>query len=275
VIEEKAYAKVNLMLRITGVSGDYHNLETIMAPIDVYDELRFEKREDDEFYVHGLDNIPDNSLLKAAKLFQEKYQIKGADIYIEKKIPIAAGLGGGSADSSATLRGLNRLYELNKPLKELEELTNQLGSDNTFCLYNKAALCYGRGNVIYFLDFDFELQALLISPPIKISTGEVYDKWRMADMEYNLDDVITSIKKQNYARLDKILFNDLLYPLTLKHPEIGHALNIALTFNVLPHLSGSGSSFFVLSPDTEYLKQVSSMIDERTLSQIIKIKSSC
>ena len=79
-----------------------------------------------------------------------------------KRIPLEAGLAGGSADSSATLRGLNRLFNLNLSLKELEELAIELGSDNVFCLYNKASICTGRGEILNFIDFDFEFYVLLI-----------------------------------------------------------------------------------------------------------------
>ena len=273
LIEEKAYAKVNIMLRVTGITAqNYHNLETIMAPIDLYDTLTFEKRDDDYFIVDGLD-IDNNSIIKTALLFQEKYHIKGANIKINKVIPIGAGLGGGSADSAATLRGLNRLYDLNIPLNELEEIANQVGSDNAFCLYNQAAICYGRGNDIHFLNFDFELQALLIMPKMKFYTKEVFNMWRMSYLQFVLDDIIAALKNEDYDALNKQIFNDLLEPVKMQHNEIVHALNIAESFGYHLHMSGSGSSFFILSPDLAYLEKAKTEVDAGVSTKIVKIKS--
>ena len=123
MVTEKAYAKLNLSLNIIEKRKDgFHNLESIMVPVsDLYDILEFEVREDNQFIIVD-DILSDNIILKAAKLFQEKYHIKGANIKLTKRIPMEAGLAGGSADASATLRGLNRLFKLNIPLLELEEL---------------------------------------------------------------------------------------------------------------------------------------------------------
>ena len=96
MITERAYAKVNLLLRVRGFIGEYHDLETIMAPIDLYDEVRLEKRDDKKFVVTGLD-IENSRTLQACELFQAKYGIKGANIYIERSLPI--GLGSSSADA--------------------------------------------------------------------------------------------------------------------------------------------------------------------------------
>ena len=111
LITEKAYAKLNLTLKVTGKIGNYHNIESVMVPIDLCDTLTFAAREDSQINVTGV-YFKKNSIEETAKLFMKKYHTKGVDIYVEKHIPIQAGLAGGSADSSATLRGLNRLFEL-------------------------------------------------------------------------------------------------------------------------------------------------------------------
>ena len=110
MIMEKAYAKLNLSLKVIGkMDNGFHELESIMVPIcDLYDELYFEENDSYDFNVSGFE-VSNNSILKAAYLFQKKYNTKGANIRLIKRIPLEAGLAGGSADSSATLRGLNRL----------------------------------------------------------------------------------------------------------------------------------------------------------------------
>ena len=94
-----------------------------------------------------------------------------------KKIPIGFGLGGSSADISATLRGLNRLFKLNKPLSELETLANKLGSDTLFCLYNKRAFIYGRGDEINFYENNEKLSFLLIYPNLPLYTKDVFQSF--------------------------------------------------------------------------------------------------
>jgi 4-diphosphocytidyl-2-C-methyl-D-erythritol kinase len=127
MIIEKAYAKLNLSLSVLDKREDgFHNLETIMVPVvDLYDTLYFYERDDNNIEVLD-NNIKDNIVIRAAKAFQEKYHTKGVTIRLEKRIPLEAGLAGGSADASATLRGLNRLYGLNIPLKELEEIEAEI-----------------------------------------------------------------------------------------------------------------------------------------------------
>ena len=172
----KCPAKINLTLEVVNKREDgFHELETIMVPINLYDILYFEENNSNEMIL--LDNtIEDNSILKAAKLFQQTYKTKGATIKLKKRIPLEAGLAGGSADSSATLRGLNRLFKLNIPLKELESLAAKLGSDNVFCLYNHAAICRGRGELLEFINDDFRFNVTVIKPSFGILTKEAFKK---------------------------------------------------------------------------------------------------
>ena len=152
MVVERAYAKVNLSLSVLGkMDNGFHELETIMVPITLHDTLYFRKNNTGEMILLN-NEIENNSILKAANLFQEKYKTPGATIKLVKRIPLEAGLGGGSADSSATLRGLNRLFNFNIPLEELSELAIELGSDNNFCLYNRAAICRGRGEKLEFIN---------------------------------------------------------------------------------------------------------------------------
>ena len=137
MIYEKAYAKINLSLEVLNTREDgYHGVNTIMVPISLYDELSFFES-DDVMYRSNID-IEDDIVLKALKLFYDKYQIKkGVGIILEKHIPLASGMAGGSADAAACLRGLNRFFDINAPLKDLEELANKLGSDVSYCLYQQ------------------------------------------------------------------------------------------------------------------------------------------
>ena len=175
MIKEKAYAKVNLSLRVYPTNEDgYHNINSLMVPIDLYDELYFSFSDKDEVVTNIY--IENNVILKTLKLFKETYKLKeNVKIEVNKKIPIAAGLAGGSSDASATLRGLNRLFNLNISLKELEKLANMLGSDNTFTLYSKPAICTGRGEILDFISKIKEIPLIIIKPNLLLSTKTIYN----------------------------------------------------------------------------------------------------
>ena len=255
MIIEKAYAKLNLSLSVLGkMDNGFHELETIMVPISLHDTLYFQKNDSDEMVL--LDNeIKDNSILKAAKLFQETYKTKGAIIRLKKRIPLEAGLAGGSADSSATLRGLNRLFKLNRPLDELALLALQLGSDNKFCLYNRASICRGRGDEMEFINEKFKFHVTLIKPNFGLSTKEVFSNVKI-NQKRNINELLDGIKNNNYALVDKNIYNDLLDSALILRPELNALINKIKDKKLIPHMSGSGSTLFVLGKHKSALKSL-------------------
>ena len=258
MIKEKAYAKLNLSLSVLGKRNDgFHELESIMVPLNLYDTLYFEENNSDEMIL--LDNkIEDNSILKAAKLFQEKYKTKGATIRLKKRIPLEAGLAGGSADSSATLRGLNRLFKLNRPLKELEELALKLGSDNVFCLYNHAAICRGRGELLEFIDFDFKFKVMLIKPNFGLSTKEVFSNVKLKEKN-KIDELLIGLKNNDKDVLDKNVYNDLFESAVITKPELNFVVEKIKENDVLVHMSGSGTTIFLLRWNKLVKKELKSL----------------
>src|SRR5437588_4838865 len=148
-----APAKINLLLRILNRRPDgFHEIETLIALISLYDKIDIEKQNrwidfscDDPTLSTGDDNL----VVRAAKLFLEHAKIKsGLSIKLQKKIPHGAGLGGGSSDAAATLRGLNRLFEADLSRNELSKLGSQIGSDVPFFLFESAATGKGRGEIV-------------------------------------------------------------------------------------------------------------------------------
>lgn len=252
MIKEKAYAKINISLKVTGtLPSGMHSLKSIMAPIDLYDELTFEKLDNDDIIVEGLD-YKDNSIYKAAVAFKEKYHIGGVKIKVFKNIPTAAGLGGGSADSSATLRGLNRLFELNKSLDELKELSDILGSDNSFCLYNKAAICTGRGEQLEFLDFPFEFNVTLVKPNINILTKDIFNNLEKVEVVDKSEELVKALKGQDIRAIDDLIFNELMPSAFKLSPELA-SLSNELSSNYKVHMSGSGSTLFLINDNSKAL----------------------
>ena len=252
-VVEKAYAKINLDLKVVGKENGYHNLVTIMAPIGLYDTLFFE--ESNELQVLGIDII-DNSIYQAAQLFIKTYHTPPCKITVIKRIPIEAGLGGGSADSSAVLRGMNRLYGLGRSLKELETLANQLGSDNAYCLYNELAICRGRGNVLEIVKKSFSYHILLIKPSFGLKTKDVFEKVEINSNKCHTTNLINGICDLQY--LDANIQNDLFSAALKINNQLCYLNNKIKKFGFIPHMTGSGSCLFVLSEDYAKLKTLSS-----------------
>lgn len=264
MIKEKAFAKINLSLNVLGKREDgFHELETIMAPINLYDELYFEENNSNEMILLD-DTIEDNSILKAAKLFQETYNTKGATIRLKKRIPLEAGLAGGSADSSATLRGLNRLFNLNIPLKELEKLAIKLGSDNVFCLYNHSAICRGRGELLEFIEENFKFNITIIKPSFGLLTKDVFKEIKFTGKK-ECSDILKAIKSNDCKLLDKSIYNDLHDSAIKIHPELISFEKYLEKYGYQVHMSGSGPTLFVFNLKQTAQKQLKKAFDDLIL----------
>lgn len=245
MIIEQAYAKINLTLNIMGLREDgYHELESLMVPISLCDNLTFYESDKDE--IEGM-NIPNNIIIKTIELFKQTYNInKCVRVVVEKKIPLAAGLAGGSADSSATLRGLNRLWNLGKSLDELCILSSKLGSDNPFCLYNRPAIMKGRGERLEFVDLKIDKDVLIINPNFMVSTKEIFTNYKELNTPlYHIIDQ-NDIMDSTYNDLESVTFK--LYP---KLYDIVNEIN-NLGFRV--RMSGSGPTLYVIDEIEKLLK---------------------
>jgi 4-diphosphocytidyl-2-C-methyl-D-erythritol kinase len=176
-----APAKINLYLDVLDRRADgYHEIVTYMAPLALADELTFAPANqlsltcDDP----SLPLDENNLVLRAAQALQRHSgSPRGAAIHLNKRVPHAAGLGGGSSDAASTLRGLNRLWQTKLPDAELMTLAAQLGSDVPFFLANSAAWCRGRGERVEPVRLTSRLPILLICPNVGLSTAAVYQAW--------------------------------------------------------------------------------------------------
>ena len=173
-IKEKAFAKVNLTLEIRGKRRDgYHNLISIMQTVDLFDEVNIYRADDLRVRCDDL-NIPaeSNLAIRAARLLRDQAGVNdGAYIEINKNIPVSAGLGGGSSDASAVLRGLNKLWDLRLSLSELTGLAAEVGSDEPFLVRGGTSLIQGRGETVTPLPSAKVNQLLILSPLFKNSTA--------------------------------------------------------------------------------------------------------
>lgn len=223
----KAPAKINLTLDVLYKRPDhYHEVEMIMTTVDLADRIGLESRADGQIKIVSTDNfVPDdqrNFAYQAAELLKNTYGIKeGVTISIEKQIPIAAGLAGGSSDAAATLRGLNELWNLNLSLDELAVHGAKIGSDVSFCVYGGTALATGRGEKIKELTAPPTCWVVLAKPKIGVSTADVYGGLNIEGLEHpNTKQMIKAIETEDYGLMCNSLGN-VLETVTFKlHPEV-------------------------------------------------------
>ena len=254
MIKIQCPAKINLTLKVLNKRQDgFHNIESVMQTISLYDYLTInvEPAEETEIILSGNSSeIPYNEknlVYKAAKLFPQPspHKIK---IYIEKNIPIAAGLAGGSTDSAGTLYGLNEIF--NKPLtqQELHQLCAQLGSDLNFCLEGGRQMTSGRGEILKPLEFE-EFNVSLIKPKnLGISAKEAYTKFSQKEGKSSFENDLEWAVIDDYKELQTI---KKLYPQSM--------------------MSGSGSTYFVINDEFKPLEGYEIFNNLKATSEGIKI----
>jgi 4-diphosphocytidyl-2-C-methyl-D-erythritol kinase len=183
----RAYAKINFGLEVLGKRPDgYHELRTILATVDFFDELTFLSRPEGIQFSTNAPELQgeDNLVCRAARLLAEEASCRrGATIHLEKRIPAGAGLGGGSSDAALTLLALDRLWRTNADPKDLHRLACRLGMDVPFFLRGGTAIAVGRGDDLYPLDLPLDFHIVLILPDFGISTVEVYGNLRLTKRE--------------------------------------------------------------------------------------------
>jgi 4-diphosphocytidyl-2-C-methyl-D-erythritol kinase len=239
--------KINLGLHILGKRPDgYHNIETVMHPIDIHDVLEFLPSNSDSLTVTGIDlgehNMADNLVYKALQLIRQVQEIPPLKIHLHKAIPAGAGLGGGSADASFMLRALNDAFSLNLPTHELETMAARLGSDCAFFISNKPSLCEGRGEILSDIALDLSKHTIVIVvPPVHISTAEAYSKVIPNNIRTRLSEILAL---PIYEWKDTLV-NDFETALSIKYPVLQQIKTFLYERKAIyASLSGSGSAVF-------------------------------
>ncbi|XJZ27371.1 4-(cytidine 5'-diphospho)-2-C-methyl-D-erythritol kinase [Bacillota bacterium Lsc_1132] len=248
----KAPAKINLSLDVLYKRpDDYHEVEMVMTTIDLADRIELTLLEEDEINILTHNRfVPDdqrNLAFQAAKLLKERFTIKkGVTIAIEKNIPVAAGLAGGSSDAAATLRGLNKLWSLGLSLDQLAEIGAEIGSDVSFCVYGGTALAKGRGELITEIPAPPTCWVILAKPFIGVSTAEVYRRLDLKNVHHpNIEEMIQGIRTNDYEKVCNQVGN-VLEEVTLNlYPEVAQIKEQMKRFGADAVLmSGSGPTVF-------------------------------
>ncbi|MBM7704919.1 4-(cytidine 5'-diphospho)-2-C-methyl-D-erythritol kinase [Metabacillus iocasae] len=250
----KAPAKINLSLDVLHKRLDgYHEVKMVMTTIDLADRIELSDREDGKIVIHSQNRfVPDdqrNLAYQAAQLLQKRYGVKkGVTISIDKMIPVAAGLAGGSSDAAATLRGLNQLWNLNLSMDTLAEIGAEIGSDVSFCVYGGTALATGRGEVVKHIEAPPNCWVILAKPEIGVSTADVYKNLQLGSVKHpDVDEMVRAIEEKDYHHMCQLVGN-VLESVTLKmHPEVALIKEQMGRFGADAVLmSGSGPTVFGL-----------------------------
>ena len=256
-VKIRAPAKINLTLRVVGRRADgYHLLDTIMVPVSLYDEIDIQQRSITRRAAPlapieircSHPQVPlgrDNIAYRAAELLMQKHKIKRrVCIRIQKKIPIGAGLGGGSTDAAAVLVGLNRMWKLRLSVRQLERLALQLGADVPFFIRAKPARARGIGEKLSLLPKLRRRWLVLAYPGFPVATAWVYGNLPVKLTKVSVNTSIAT-PLESLDTLEKLLVNDLEQVAIRRYPEIGRVKTIlSLAGAVAVLMSGSGSSVF-------------------------------
>jgi 4-diphosphocytidyl-2-C-methyl-D-erythritol kinase len=243
-----APAKINLSLKILGRRDDgFHEIETFIVPISLCDEIKIDKDDAKEGIGFCCDDasVPqggDNLAVRASKTFLEAAKVKsGVAIELKKKIPAGAGLGGGSSDAATTLLALNELFKTNLPREELAKMGETIGSDVPFFVFQSAAICRGRGELVRPLKPHEQLSILLLKPAFVVPTEWAYSRWQDSRKIPGVPYAAQQFAGQTLGNdlegpvFEKFVFLAQLKMWLLKQPEVGAAL-----------MSGSGSTMFAM-----------------------------
>ena len=254
MIRIKAPAKINLSLAITGKQKHFHDVEMVMTTIDLADYVTVSIlpladgiviRSDCTLISLGKTNLA----YQAAEIFMKHFNIKsGVKIEIEKHIPIAGGLAGGSSDAAATFKGLRDLFKINCTEDELCKLGEQIGSDIPFCIIGGTALATGRGEIITPIKSPPKCWAIIVNPRLSASTRDIYGGFRLENADYiHTQAMLDAIENEDFDEICARLANNL-EPVTTEIFPVINEIKKELFVNGANgvRMSGSGPTVFAL-----------------------------
>ncbi len=248
MVIKKAYAKINLGLRILRKQGDgYHAIETLFHRINLSDILTFEEAKELSLTVsdQSLPADSTNLCLRAAELLQQKYGVSaGVHITLEKNIPVGAGLGGGSSDAASTLLALNEFWQLSLTETELFPLAVQLGSDVPYFLRSGSAYATGRGEILEYFTLELPYTVVLVYPRIHVDTAWAYKQYKQKVPRFAMGIKEFTIRQFSGGPRNRLLFeNDFEDLVISSFPVIGKVKQQLLNHGAsVARLTGSGSS---------------------------------
>ena len=246
MITKKAHAKLNLSLDVTGKrENGYHDIKTLMVMTDLYDEMKFSKSDKLEILGDFDFDMKENFIYKAYLALRD-YVAKDLPfkVEIEKNIPMAGGLAGGTSNGAGTFYALNDLYDLKIPKKDLIKLSSSLGADFTYMMTGGTKLASGIGEILEEVR-PIELDnVLVVNPGYGVSTKEVYESIKIEEKRIDFDEVLQALYDLDIKRLNKVLKNKMEDVVFEKHRDLLEIKNKMRDFNSASLMSGSGATIF-------------------------------
>ena len=277
-IRLKARAKINLGLDVLGKREDgYHEVRMVMQTIGIYDRLILTKIPEEEIRItSNLAFLPvneNNLIYKAIKLLKDEYHFPGGvSVDLNKFIPVAAGMAGGSTDAASTMFGVNRLFGLNLSMGKMMELGVRLGADVPYCVMRGTALAEGIGEKLTRITPVPHMWILIAKPQINVSTRLVYEQLDMGGIQKHpdIDGIIRAIEAQDVVRIAQSMGNVLenvtvpLYPVieTIKQDMLSHGAINAM-------MSGSGPTVFGLFDDKDTAEHACEALRESKIAKTV------
>ena len=274
-LQLKAYAKINLGLDVVRrLPNGYHEVRMIMQNVGIYDVLTFAKAEEGILLQVDNQEVPadgNNLICKAAKLLLETAGIQGGvRITLEKNIPIAAGMAGGSTDAAAAFLGINELYEIGYDIEQLKALGVKIGADVPYCIQGGTALAEGIGEVLSELSAPPACHLLVAKPDINVSTKFVYENLRANELEYHpdIDGMIKALDSGDLKGITDRLGNVLETVTVPAYPIIQEIKDVMLAAGAENALmSGSGPTVFGIFTDKNQAEAAAETIRQAALAK--------
>ena len=263
-IRLKARAKINLGLDVVRRREDgYHEVKMVMQMLRLYDQIDIEKTQESGILVRSnLSFLPTderNIAYKAAKVMIDQFGLEqGVIIRIEKHIPVAAGMAGGSTDCAAVLYGMNKLFGLRLNQKKLRELGVRLGADVPYCLMRQTALSEGIGEILTPISPLQDCPILIAKPSVSVSTRHVYEHLKMDEqtMHPDIDGIVTALADGDLYGVTDRMANALETVTVPEHPVIDKIKKQMMASGAVNALmSGSGPTVFGIFDDEEKAKK--------------------
>ncbi|MCI0637442.1 MAG: 4-(cytidine 5'-diphospho)-2-C-methyl-D-erythritol kinase [Gemmataceae bacterium] len=265
-----APAKVNLFLEVLSKRPDgYHDIATLMVAVRWFDTLVFTEEPTGQVCLGcnrpDLSTGPDNLIIRAAQLLRERTGFKrGARIRLVKRIPLAAGLAGGSSDAAATLAGLNNLWRLGLGNDALAKLGGEVGSDVPFFFHTPAAWCIGRGEIVSPRTLGKALDLVLLCPAFGMATAQVYarvDPTLRVGQFAHCEEIQQALAAGDIEGIGRLLFNRLQPAAEGIAPELADYYRLLARFQPAGQLmSGSGSTLFALCRDRREAERLAAQL---------------
>lgn len=279
-----APAKVNLFLEVLARRADgYHEITTLMVAVSLFDTLEFKEDHSGDIRLSAdhplLPTGSENLIVRAAALLRQRVGVdRGVQIRLKKRIPLAAGLAGGSTDAAATLIGLNRLWGLRLSAADLTTLGAEVGSDVPFFLHTPAAWCTGRGERVEPVVLGAALWFVLVCPPTGLSTAEVYRGVVVPESPCSGDEMRQAVREGRVQAIGDLLHNRLQPAAERLCPAVGEMLSRLATLNAVGRLmSGSGSTLYALCRDRQEAIRIARQLrhgsEERPRSRVFIVRT--